>query len=93
MFIGGFQWLSENRNEKGTVSKFKRVRTALIGLVLVGFSLSAYSLLQKPSVDFIVGGKGFTEQYIIAGLLTAELEEAGFRIDQKLPPTEWWMFI
>ena len=82
--IGGFQWLSENRNEKGTVSKFKRVRTALIGLVLVGFSLSAYSLLQKPSVDFIVGGKGFTEQYIIAGLLTAELEGAGFRIDQRL---------
>ena len=41
-------------------------------------------MLKKPAADFIVGGKGFTEQYIIAGLLTAELEEAGFEIDQRL---------
>ncbi len=82
--IGGLQWLSENRNGKEAVPKLKKAWIVVITVFLVGVSFSVYSLLKKPAADFIVGGKGFTEQYIIAGLLTAELEEAGFIIDQRL---------
>ena len=82
--IGGLQWLSENRNGKEAVPKLKKAWIVVITVFLVGVSFSVYSLLKKPAADFIVGGKGFTEQYIIAGLLTAELEEAGFEIDQRL---------
>jgi len=52
--------------------------------VIVMFSVSVAALLPKPQADFVVGGKAFTEQYIIAGLLAAELEEQGFRVDQRL---------
>jgi glycine betaine/choline ABC-type transport system substrate-binding protein len=31
-----------------------------------------------------VGGKAFTEQYIVAGVLTKTLEDAGYRVDQRL---------
>ena len=82
--IGGLQWLSENQNGKEAVLKLQKAWILVITVILVGVSFSVYSLLKKPAADFIVGGKGFTEQYIIAGLLTAELEEAGFRIDQRL---------
>ena len=82
--IGGLQWLSENQNGKEAVLKLKKAWILVITVILVGVSFSVYSLLKKPAADFIVGGKGFTEQYIIAGLLTAELEEAGFIIDQRL---------
>ena len=82
--IGGLQWLSENQNGKEAVLKLKKAWILVITVILVGVSFSVYSLLKKPAADFIVGGKGFTEQYIIAGLLTAELEEAGFEIDQRL---------
>ena len=64
--------------------KLQKAWILVITVILVGVSFSVYSLLKKPAADFIVGGKGFTEQYIIAGLLTAELEEAGFIIDQRL---------
>ena len=82
--IGGLQWLSENQNGKEAVLKLQKAWILVITVILVGVSFSVYSLLKKPAADFIVGGKGFTEQYIIAGLLTAELEEAGFIIDQRL---------
>jgi len=82
--IGGIQWLTENRNVNPPSEKYKRVKFAVIVGILAGFSISAYSLLPKPAADFIVGGKTFTEQYIIAGLLTAELEDVGFRVDQRL---------
>ena len=82
--IGGLQWLSENQNGKEAVLKLQKAWILVITVILVGVSFSVYSLLKKPAADFIVGGKGFTEQYIIAGLLTAELEEAGFEIDQRL---------
>ena len=82
--IGGLQWLSENQNGKEGLLKLKKAWILVITVILVGVSFSVYSLLKKPAADFIVGGKGFTEQYIIAGLLTAELEEAGFEIDQRL---------
>lgn len=82
--IGGMQWLAENRNQHGLDKKFKLVKTSLSLALLLAVAFSAYSLLPEPKPDFVVGGKGFTEQYIIAGLLKAELEDAGFIVDQRL---------
>ncbi|NKB34960.1 MAG: ABC transporter permease subunit [Pseudomonadales bacterium] len=82
--IGGIQWLAENRNQNGTEKKYTQVKYAVIVALILGVSFSAYSLLPEPEADFVVGGKPFTEQYIMAGLITAELEAAGFSVDQRL---------
>ena len=82
--IGGIQWLTENRNRQVPAKKYKQVKFAVIAMLGVGTAFSAYSLLPQTDVDFTIGGKGFTEQYIIAGLLSAELEAVGFSVDQRL---------
>ena len=35
-------------------------------------------------VDVVVGAKGYTEQHVLAGLLSAELNRAGFKTEQKI---------
>lgn len=82
--IAGVQWLVENRNQSSAIRKYKQAKVAVIAAFVTGTSFSIYSLMPESKVDFVVGGKGFTEQYIIAGLLTAELEKVGFQIDQRL---------
>ena len=82
--IGGIQWLAENRNRQVPAKKYKQVKFAVIAMLGVGTAFSAYSLLPQTDVDFTIGGKGFTEQYIIAGVLSAELEAVGFSVDQRL---------
>ena len=82
--IGGIQWLTEQRNQKSSTRKLKQVKFIVITAVLLGGSFSAYSLLPEPKADFVIGGKAYTEQYIIAGLLAAELEAAGFTVDQRI---------
>ena len=82
--IGGIQWLTEQRNQKSSTRKFKQVKFIVITAALLGGSFSGYSLLPKPKADFVIGGKAYTEQYIIAGLLATELEAAGFTVDQRI---------
>ena len=82
--IGGIQWLTEHRNQKSSTRKFKQVKFIVITAVLLGGSFSAYSILPEPKRDFVIGGKAYTEQYIIAGLLATELEAAGFTVDQRI---------
>jgi len=82
--IGGIQWLAENRNQHGSEGRYRQVKLAVISALVIGVSFSAYSLLPEPEADFVVGGKPFTEQYIIAGLLSAELENAGFTVDERV---------
>ncbi len=82
--IGGLQWLVENRNNSVDSPRYRRTRLAVAAGLVATFSVSAYSLLPEPEADYVVGGKGFTEQYIIAGLISAELEAAGYRVDQRL---------
>ncbi|MYA67646.1 MAG: ABC transporter permease subunit [Gammaproteobacteria bacterium] len=82
--IGSIQWLVENRNNEEVAGRYRRVFAAVAGAVLLGAGVSAWSLLPEPEADFVVGGKGFTEQHIIAGLLARELIDAGFRVDQRL---------
>ncbi|MBM88674.1 MAG: ABC transporter permease [Gammaproteobacteria bacterium] len=82
--IGGFQWLIEKRNHRESDNKFRQVKMTLLSVLALASSLSIYSLWSESPSDFIVGGKGFTEQYIIAGLLAAKLEGAGFSVDQRV---------
>ena len=82
--IGGVQWLVENRNNAASAVRYRRMFAAVAGALIFGAGVSVWSLLPEPEADFVVGGKGFTEQHIIAGLLGRELEEAGFRVDQRL---------
>jgi len=82
--IGAIQWLAEQRAHATSSPHLNRVR-AVVAVCFVLFTATAtYSLLPKPQADFVVGGKPFTEQYIIASLLTTELENAGFRVEQRL---------
>ncbi len=82
--IGGMQWLAENRNNEAAAGSYRKVFAMVGGALALGLGVSAWSLLPEPEADFTVGGKGFTEQHIIAGLLAAELEAAGFRVEQRL---------
>ncbi len=82
--IGGMQWLAENRNQDTEPGKYRQVKYAVIGTAAICLGIAGYTLLPDEEVDFVVGGKGFTEQYIIAGLVAAELEAAGFKVEQRL---------
>jgi len=82
--IAGLQIIAEKRvtslAKKNVTLLEAAVSTSLV--LLVGICLVTFMPTAKP--DFVIGGKAFTEQYIMAGLLSAELEEAGFRIEQRL---------
>ena len=84
ILIAGVQWLVENRNQSINLVKYKRVRNALAVGFSLGVGFSVFSIAPRSEPDFVVGGKGFTEQYIIAGLIAAELEEVGFNVEQRL---------
>jgi osmoprotectant transport system permease protein len=84
LFIGGIQWLAENAATKKATRQYARIRLAVIVAAWVAVTVTAYTLRPQPQADYVVGGKGFTEQYILAGLIAAELEAAGFTVDQRL---------
>ncbi len=83
LFIGGIQWLVENATANKS-AKYSRIRSAVIVTAVVAVALTAYTLRPQPAADYVVGGKGFTEQYILAGLIAAELQAQGFTVDQRL---------
>ena len=82
--IAGVQWIVENRNKSIEPSKYRLIRNSTAGMLLIFCIGTVYSILPKSEPDFVVGGKGFTEQYVIAGLLAAELKESGFDVEQRL---------
>lgn len=82
--IGGVQWISERQVKRRNTPEEKWIgRTVLAGLIAVVI-VAALALIPRPEPDFIIGGKPFTEQYIIAGLLAAELSNEGFEVEQRL---------
>jgi len=81
--IGGIEWLAANRNDAALRPRFERVRLAVAAALVLAAGVSVYSLLPRPQADYVIGGKPFTEQYILTGLIAAKLEEAGFRIDRR----------
>lgn len=82
--IGGIEWLTAHRNDPTAIRKFRRVRLAVVAGLIAASSLSVYSLIPEPRPDYVIGGKAFTEQYILAGLIAAQLEAAGYRVDQRV---------
>jgi len=57
---------------------------SIYGAIALVVAFAVYGLMPQPRADFVVAGKPFTEQYIMAGLLTQKLEEAGFSVEQRL---------
>lgn len=82
--IGATEWLAERRNDREQTPYYRHVQLAVAAAVLIFAGVSLVSLLPEPEADYVVGGKPFTEQYILAGLITGELEDAGFSVDQRL---------
>jgi len=82
--VASMQWLLEKRSEAVDSARLKRIRLSVYGVTVIIVSLALYGLIPKPRADFVVAGKPFTEQYIMAGLLAQELEEAGFSVEQRL---------
>lgn len=82
--IGALEWLAEHRNSAATARRYRQVQAAVALALLICGGASAIALLPKPEADYVVGSKAFTEQHILAGFLAAELEAAGYRIDQRL---------
>jgi len=80
--IGGIQWTVEQRM-MGARQKFStRTKFAAAAIAVVVVAATTYGLASKSEADYIVGAKGFTEQYIIAGLIAAQLEDAGYEVEQ-----------
>lgn len=82
--VAAIQWLLEKRNEAVDSARLKRIRRSVYAVIAVIAFTALYGLLPQPQADFVVAGKPFTEQYIMAGLLAGELEDAGFRVEQHL---------
>lgn len=80
--IGGVQWLTEQRgkNQTGPVRWAIRGLIPAVAMLLI---VMGVFLARSEEYDYVVGGKGFTEQYIIAGLYASYLEDAGFNIDTR----------
>ncbi len=82
--VASIQWFLEKRNEAVDSSRLGRIRLSVYAVIALVCSVALYSLLPQSPADFVVAGKPFTEQYIMAGLLAGELEQAGFEVDQHL---------
>lgn len=82
--VASIQWLLEKRNEAVDSSRLHRIRMSIYGAIALVVAVAVYGLMPQPRADFVVAGKPFTEQYIMAGLLTQKLEEAGFSVEQRL---------
>ncbi len=82
--IASIQWLLEKRNEAVDSARLKRIRIGVYAVITCIAAIAIYGLVPQPRADFVVAGKPFTEQYIMAGLLASELEEAGFSVEQRV---------
>jgi osmoprotectant transport system permease protein len=51
-----------------------------LGLLILGLLLACLPLLRAPERTVTIGAKNFSEQYILARLIGARLEQAGYRV-------------
>ena len=82
--VASIQWLLEKRNEAEDSERLKRIRISVYAVIACVTAIALYGLIPQPRADFVVAGKPFTEQHIMAGLLAVELEDAGFSVEQRL---------
>lgn len=82
--IGAIQWLIEQRSEGTASPKLKRIKLAVSAVTIIAVAVVGIGLIPQPQPDFVIGGKAFTEQHIMAGVIASTLEDAGFRVEQRL---------
>lgn len=69
--------------EAGTVRRSRaRILTGL-GLLLMGIVLAAWPHAQRESARYVVGAKSFSEQYILAALISGRIEAQGGRVQRR----------
>ena len=74
---------SERKREIVSGPFFFSARYQLVVLMILTLGLIAIFWSAKP-VDVVVGAKGYTEQHILAGLVSAELTREGFKTEKKI---------
>ncbi|HWI85966.1 MAG TPA: glycine betaine ABC transporter substrate-binding protein [Sphingomonas sp.] len=69
--------------ERG-IGKRKRALTLTgVGLLALGLLLALLPMLRAPERSVTIGAKNFSEQYILARLIGARLERAGYRVNYR----------
>jgi osmoprotectant transport system permease protein len=81
--IAGVQWIAATRVSNNSNPRQILIKRIVVSSLVILVGISVVTFIPRAEPDFIIGGKAFTEQYIMAGLLTAELEQAGFRVEQR----------
>jgi osmoprotectant transport system permease protein len=69
--------------EAGCTRRDGRRITAGLGGLAIGTLAALASLLAAPARPYVVGGKNFSEQYILAELMSARLERAGAAVERR----------
>ena len=82
--IGSLQWIAERRAIGVGLRELRRAIVLAATLSLAFAMALVFTLKPAPKPDFIVGGKPFTEQYILASLLAERLTAEGFLVEQNI---------
>jgi osmoprotectant transport system permease protein len=82
--IGSLQWIAERRAIGVGLRELRRALVLSISLTVAFAVALLVTLKPAPKPDFVVGGKPFTEQYILASVLADRLTAAGFIVDQNI---------
>ena len=82
--IGSLQWIAERRAIGVGLRELRRALVLSTSLTFAFAVALLVTLKPDPKPDFIVGGKPFTEQYILASVLADRLTAAGFIVDQNI---------
>jgi osmoprotectant transport system permease protein len=69
--------------ERGVGQRRRALTLTGTGLLLLGLLLALLPLLRAPERSVTVGAKNFSEQYILARLIGARLEHAGYRVTYR----------
>ena len=84
ILIGSLQWIAERRAIGVGLRELRRALVLSISLTVAFAVALLVTLKPAPKPDFVVGGKPFTEQYILASVLADRLTAAGFIVDQNI---------
>jgi osmoprotectant transport system substrate-binding protein len=67
-----------------TFAKLPRVRTSFAGTLFAAVALLVAGVSGAYAQTIKIGSKNFTEQFIVAELYAAALENAGFKVERKI---------
>ena len=72
--------MKKPHNKENDMCKIKKTSFFIL---LTMFSIVAFSPVTHAEKKIVIGGKNFTEQYILSGIAKVLLENRGFKVDMK----------